>query len=402
MNLLRRFGVNDGGNVTIIAAISIVPVLLAAGSAIDYIGANRLETSLQSAVDAAALAAAASPSDETSIKSALAATFLHNTAEFEATIPDVTVAEDRVTVSATAIFPTSFMKLAGLESIPVNVTATATAITKPVCLLALNKTAPGAINLYGSTASITAQDCVVHSNSASATGLANTSGAMSTADVFCSTGGYAGTKFDPLPKTNCRAVKDPYAGLPVPDVSGCDFTNVGISAGTVNLYPGVYCGGLSISGGTANFAPGLYVMKDGSFKGSSSTTNIYGSEVTFYFYGDKSNLEITGGAVTDLSAPKTGPYAGLVFVQYPGNGGGSLNKITGHSDTKIIGAGYFPTQKLSIGGSGNFGVKSPYMSFVADELQFHGNGKITLSFDAAAAGFTNPGPREYWGTRLVK
>ena len=222
---------------------------------------------------------------------------------------------------------------------------------------------------------------------------------MSTADIFCSTGGYSGTSFSPLPKTKCRTVKDPYAGLPVPGVSGCDFTNMTISTGTVNLRPGIYCGGLHMRGGTVNFAPGVYVIKDGILK--TNGADLYGTDITFYFYGDTSVLQFNAGAKVELSAPKTGPYAGLIFVQDPDFGSGKVSRLNGHSDTKIVGVGYFPTQKVSVGGSGIFGVLSPFMAFVADELEFHGNGQIKVSMDATAAGYTMQGPREYLGSRLT-
>ena len=60
------------------AAITAVPVMLAAGAAIDYLGAYRLRTDLQGALDAAALAGAASESTSEAARTAMATTYLHS------------------------------------------------------------------------------------------------------------------------------------------------------------------------------------------------------------------------------------------------------------------------------------------------------------------------------------
>lgn len=48
---------NDRGNVTTIFALSAIPIMVAAGAAIDYVTALRGKSELQAAVDAAALSA---------------------------------------------------------------------------------------------------------------------------------------------------------------------------------------------------------------------------------------------------------------------------------------------------------------------------------------------------------
>ena len=388
------------GSVAVPLTIAVIPFLMIAGGAIDYAGAFNLRTSLQSAVDSAALSAAGTVSDKESDKIATVVKHLKSNTKFAYSTPDVIAGTNSVTVSVSATYPSSFLKLVGIDSLPVNVTATAVIVKKPICLLALNPVSNDALKIWGSSAKVTANNCAVHSNSQSASGMTSTSGAISTAETFCSTGGYSGTQFNPLPKSKCRAVKDPYAGLPVPNVSGCDFTGKTISGGTENLIPGVYCGGLDIGGGDVHLAPGVYVMKDGEFKVSGSA-NVVGDGVTIYLYGDNSELAVTGGGVVELSAPATGPYSGMVFVQNPDFASGGSSKFNGHSGTKIVGTGYFPNQTLSVGGNGDFGANSPYMVFVADTLEYHGNGKLTMNFDAAAAGFNSTAPGEYWGTRLA-
>ena len=61
----RRFSADDHGNVAMMLAIASIPVLGAAGAAIDYSRAIQARGELQRAVDAAALAAAKMPDAST-------------------------------------------------------------------------------------------------------------------------------------------------------------------------------------------------------------------------------------------------------------------------------------------------------------------------------------------------
>jgi Flp pilus assembly protein TadG len=54
--LLRRFRSNSGGNVAVIFAMALIPILTAIGAATDYSIANRIKAKMQSAADAAAVA----------------------------------------------------------------------------------------------------------------------------------------------------------------------------------------------------------------------------------------------------------------------------------------------------------------------------------------------------------
>ena len=185
-------------------------------------------------------------------------------------------------------------------------------------------------------------------------------------------------------------------------MSGCDFNNAKQPAGSSTLSPGDYCGGLSIGGSASvSFQPGIYIIKDGPLSVSGSGGQVEGKGVTFYFLGEKAILSLSGGAVINLAAPTSGPYAGLVFVQDKDNPPAKTNKIAGDTNVKLVGVAYFPSQTLDVVGNGEFGILSPYMAFVADKLQFSGNGKLHLKLDPAAAGYADHALKEYWGTRLV-
>src|ERR1700692_235619 len=54
--LLRRFRSNSSGNIAVIFAIALLPILTAIGAATDYSMATRMKAKMQSAADAAAVA----------------------------------------------------------------------------------------------------------------------------------------------------------------------------------------------------------------------------------------------------------------------------------------------------------------------------------------------------------
>lgn len=120
---LKRFLACEQGNITTTLAVAIVPLLLAAGSAIDYLRYSDLRTDIQSALDGAALAAAlpASRTDGERINIAKDY-FKKNMADHAATFRDidVEVSGDSVKASFNTQMPTTFMQLAGINAMEID------------------------------------------------------------------------------------------------------------------------------------------------------------------------------------------------------------------------------------------------------------------------------------------
>ena len=397
-----RFGRDQCGAVGPIFGVTAALLIVSVGVAIDYGRTLETRSVIQSALDSAAVAASAADVEDDSERSAVALQMFAANYPASSAQPSVTVNGTTVTVMARDTVPTALTSISGIESIEVSGSATATRVGGlPVCLLALNPTAPDAIYLTGSSR-VDAPNCIVQANSAAADALHNQGSTMSTAAEFCAVGGFAGTNFSPQPTSGCRSVKDPYAGLPKPATAGCTYRNRQLLGGTFTASPGIYCGGLLVRNATVTFLPGVYVIKDGQLRINSQST-VIGQGVTFYFYGtgpQGTTLDISSQTVVDWSAPTSGLFAGLVFVQHPAASPGFENNIIGGADTRIVGAGYFPTQVLKIGGSGNFGARSAMMMFVADKIQLNGSAQLVLQADAAAAGMPDTMPRAYGGVRL--
>jgi Flp pilus assembly protein TadG len=115
----------EDGNVAVVFALSIVPLLLAVGVAVDYGRYNDAMAKLQSSADLAALAAAASPGkDETRIEAGEEA-FVNNTAELENPKIKLKFKGSSVEADATAELGTSLTKIAGIGKVALKVEATA-------------------------------------------------------------------------------------------------------------------------------------------------------------------------------------------------------------------------------------------------------------------------------------
>jgi Flp pilus assembly protein TadG len=119
---LGGFGKNDRAAVALVFGVSVVPFMLAAGVALDYSRALDLKTEMQAALDAGALAAAASRSLSDDGRIALAkTTFNTNFRDRFGVKPvaTVTLVDGTVQASAAAALPTTFMKLAGIQRMKV-------------------------------------------------------------------------------------------------------------------------------------------------------------------------------------------------------------------------------------------------------------------------------------------
>lgn len=255
------------------------------------------------------------------------------------------------------------------------VTITARAVSRieggaEACILALSPTANGALTVSGST-QVDLENCDVASNSVSATSfLMDGSSASLTAGCAYAVGQASitsGLTLTECPRVheNAPVVRDPYRDVAEPAIVGsCQNRNVGHPTQATTVTPtdshpsGVksrrYCNGLDIKG-DVTFEPGLYIIEGGSitFNGGDpnavSTIRVRGSGVTFYMTST-SRLKLNGNVQLDLSAPTSGPFAGILF--FGARDATSVNHvISGTSDSVIQGAVYTPASHIEYKGN---------------------------------------------------
>ncbi|CAN1557603.1 Putative Flp pilus-assembly TadG-like, N-terminal [Burkholderiaceae bacterium] len=269
-----------------------------------------------------------------------------------------------------------------------NVTTSATAVAGPAssaqpCLLTLGASGSGALSVTGN-ATVTTTSCGIFVNSNSPSALQVTGNITLTATPIQVVGGYTrngNVTISPV-TTGAAAASDPFANLPLPGFSGCTFTNYAKSGnGNVVLTPGTYCGGITMSGNLGvTFSPGVYVLYGGGLNLSGNISPIKGTDVTFYNSGNSStypysSLSLSGNLTLNLSAPTTGNYAGMLFMQDPLNSRGAT--IVGNSGAILAGNLYFPSSTFTL--TGNSGTSIPTGSVVAQKVSISGNTMFTMT-----------------------
>ncbi len=257
----------------------------------------------------------------------------------------------------------------------------------PVCALALSPFANNALYAKGS-ASASFENCVIASNSSSASSF-HMQGATMAADCVYAAGGYKKTGgSNTLNLAKCEEVEedhdpiaDPYADIDVPMA-----TTPCVPSGTIQnttVTPLLthasgmkyirYCS-LTVKG-NVTFKPGLYIV-DGSFT-NTGNTDLSGTGVTFVIGGD---VTLNGNLTMNLSAPTSGTYSGILFF---GDDDATLEtiKINGNASSVMQGAVYFQTGNLLFTGSS--AATDGCTQLIANTIEFSGNSGIRSSCDSA-------------------
>lgn len=373
------------GNATVLFALGL-PALLAVGAAaMLYAYEVKTETALQAAIDAGALAGTALGPDATErerINAALVSFSANFTgkAKLATGKSDYVVASDEVkpvfTVSkwevsgvAVASVDNPLSGILGKRELKVTVRSSAAKVESlPICVLGLNPDHDATIDMTGQPV-LYAENCAVQANSRSGKGMSQKGKPAMTAKIIGTSGGFSGGGYAPAPIKGVMPFDDPFAHVPFPPAAGCDYKDVSIKGKTVDLSPGVYCGGIRInSGGLARLSPGIYVIKDGPLwlTGGGS---IEGEEVTIAFTGPDATLYMNGSSKLELTSPVSGDYANMQFMQQPGTGGDDLYfSVIGNNVFKVDGAVYLPTLDCWFGGGSEVEINSANYALVADKI----------------------------------
>ncbi len=178
---------------------------------------------------------------------------------------------------------------------------------------------------------------------------------------------------------NQAVTADPYANVAMPTNSGCTYNSlsIGWESDVRHLSPGTYCNGLSIGdGATVSLAPGVYIIKSGSFTVGGGST-VTGTGVTIVLTSNTSGYAtatIANGATVTLSAPASGPTAGLVFFSDRNAPNSGTINFAGGSTEAFKGALYFPTQTVVY--SNGVSNSSTCTQLIAWHIQFSGGAQF--------------------------
>ncbi len=150
---LRQLQDDTSGAVAIVLAVMGIPLFLAAGVAIDYAEVSRVKAKLQSAADAAVLAAAAPKKVTDSERKTIAVRFFEANVERDnlgaIATPNVTVTESSVKISVDTQYPARFMRIAGFTNHEIGANSTAFVPGEKKAELALVLDYSGSMNSKG-------------------------------------------------------------------------------------------------------------------------------------------------------------------------------------------------------------------------------------------------------------
>jgi hypothetical protein len=163
--------------------------------------------------------------------------------------------------------------------------------------------------------------------------------------------------------TNAAPAPDPYANLVPPTPAGS------CSGFPANPVPsGTYCPG-NINNQSVTFATGAVIIITGGLSTKGNST-LAGTGVTLYVQGGGS---INANATLNISAPTTGPYAGVVLWF----GDSSDVKYAGGNSSSFQGAIYAPTADVTY--TGNAASASTCTRLVSASLTLSGTANATFN-----------------------
>jgi hypothetical protein len=254
----------------------------------------------------------------------------------------------------------------------------------------LDPTASGAITVAGSSVTTLTCGAIDDSNASNALN-ANGGGTLIASNIGVN-GGVSGSGFTPTPVTGVAPAPDPLSYLQPPTVGACDQTGPltpGNQKGVNDVLPGTYCGGININGNNpVLFHPGVYIVMNGIHV-TASKPNFSGTGVMFYMtqslptypYGP---VLMGGSNTSNLSAPTSGPYAGILFFQDRSIPVGSTgSKITGAAGSTFDGTIYFSTTSVEYAGLSSSG---GYTIIVADTVKIDGGSTVTDNYSSLSGG----------------
>jgi len=268
----------------------------------------------------------------------------------------------------------------------------------PACLYILSPTAAGALTIAGGSGIVTSGCGVyVNSNSSTAINLNNDGDLTATGggviDVVGRVSIASGSTMTPTATTFAGAA-DPLANLAVPTVSStCDHTGYSLAYGTATISPGVYCGGITAGGGgTLTMSSGLYIMNGGGFNNGNGAT-INGTGVTIYLTGQHgytaAGMQLEGGSTTNLTAPSSGSYMGILFYQDRSATYATANDLGNGSTLNATGTLYFKTTALTLEG----GTSSSKWAIVANTLSVTNGSTYQQDTTGTYTGLASTSPR---------
>jgi hypothetical protein len=401
LKLLLAYIRSPQGSIALIFGLSAPALLAAAAVVMDYLLMVSIRSDLQAAADVAAIGSARELSLGGTTTARLEALTL---ALAQQNLPSASLSgfriETRVERSAGTVdvmiertWHPLFLHIFDSTITPIRVAARARALgSERLCVIGLSDQNATAIHLM-QDARLTANGCSVYSNAAGTQGLRVDDNARLTAKLICVVGGYRtrgmGTMV-PAATTDCPPLPDPLAGRQPPPAGPCDYVDLIIKDKALTLDPGVYCGGLQIIGkARVMLSEGEYIIADGSLR-VQGTASLIGRFVGFYLKGAASLIDFDGDTTIDLSAPRAGPMAGLLFFEDRSAPPLRSHHIGSNNARTLLGTIYLPRGQLRIDARAPVADSSAYTALVVRNLELDAGPNLVLNSNYEATAVPVP------------
>jgi hypothetical protein len=267
----------------------------------------------------------------------------------------------------------------------ITASATATLVdTGKYCLVALKNTTSPGITVGGSSQANLGCGAISNSTSTTASVDANGSTYSFAASPVASVGGMPSTIIGSTDLQPWHIPEpDPFAGkysTSVPATTTCAAFNSHITKQTggknktYTMEPGCYNDFSPNGNDTYNLAAGTYYLNSTDFA-PGGTVTVTGSNVTIILTGSTPGaVNLSGNQTIQLSAPTTGTYAKMLFIQSSSATADNLNKINGTSSSYFDGAFYFPNGDVQLNGTA--GAMTQCAMLVAQVVDISGNATL--------------------------
>ena len=389
-NALRDFRRDASGTYLVMMALMAPVMIGSVGLATDYGLWLYTQQKMQAAADSAAVSAATAGSNIATEAAAVTASygFVKDSGGVTMSVNQPpqsgshTGSSGAVEVIINDIQTPQFSALLSPNSFTITVRAVALATPGTGCVLTLNPTASGAVTMQGSAATnLTGCNLYTDSNDSAAVTVGGSAtlsalsvgavGGVSGASNITTTGGI---------HTGLGSVTDPYANTSFGSYSGCDQKNYSTNKDD-EISHGVYCGGISVkAGATLKLDPGIYYLDQGSLSVEGNGT-ITGTGVTLVFTSSTgknyATASIASNANINLTAPTTGPTAGIVLFGDRNMPEGTTFKLSGGATQSFGGAIYLPKAALTYSGGSNGSTSCTQI--IADTVTFTGNSGMAIN-----------------------
>ncbi len=401
LKLLRNLWNDRKGNALVIAGAALPVAVGAAGLATDTIQWTMWKRELQRAADSGAFAGVYAKLQDNASKTPLQAVNddiapsknNHTNISLLSGYPQVTYPTSPnysygVKVTLAVQKTLGFSSLFLSEAPVITVSATAAMIdVGDYCVVALDNTTATGISINGNTTTNLGCGAIANSTSKNAAVAGNGSYNF-TADPVAAVGGLPSsiTGVTTL-KPHHTAMPDPFKdqySTTVPAGTTCKTfqqqsytttTGTGQNKVTTNhLAAGCYTSFSPNGSSTFYLDPGVYYLDSADFN-LNGTDTLIGTGVTIILTGSSpGGIKVNGTSTVQLSAPSSGAYKDMLFIQSSNAATNNGNTINGTSNSKYDGAMYFPKGQVSF--TGTAGDMTKCVMVVGNQVVFSGNSNL--------------------------